>query len=101
MAFKVKTKSKAQKEREYYDLVALRVGNAQNFVGDNLYPARFGLGLEEGKDYEVLAYSDWADTFVPTVVKWRTGEVDDFSDEKKTREIISNLQIARFKEIEE
>jgi hypothetical protein len=33
-------------------------------------------------DYDVLAYSDWADEFVPTIVKDRkTGKVDDFTSE--------------------
>lgn len=37
-------------------------------------------GVEEGIHYECLAYTDWADTMVATVVKWRNGKVDDFSD---------------------
>lgn len=90
MAYKTKTKTKKQKQ-DYYELVAKRVENANNFVGSNIYPARYDLGLKEGEHYEVLAYTDWGDTFVPTIVKWKTGEVDDFSDEKRTRKIISNL----------
>jgi hypothetical protein len=36
--------------------------------------------MEEGKDYTTLAYSDWADMFIPTVIKWKNGKVDDFRD---------------------
>jgi hypothetical protein len=91
MAYKIKkTKEKLGKE-ENYKVMGVRTSNAQDFVGSNIYPARYDLGLKEGEHYEVLAYSLWADTFVPTIVKWKTGEVDDFSDEKRTREIISKL----------
>ncbi|MFH2111232.1 MAG: hypothetical protein ABIJ47_08250 [Candidatus Bathyarchaeota archaeon] len=40
----------------------------------------------EGKHYETLAYTDWCDTFVPTVVKWNHGAVDSFTDPAKSRE---------------
>ena len=40
--------------------------------------------VEEGKHYTVLAYTDWADTFVPTVVKWNHGEVDDLTSPEKS-----------------
>lgn len=36
--------------------------------------------LEEGTHYTVLAYTDWADMFVPTIVKWRHGPTDDLTD---------------------
>lgn len=36
--------------------------------------------LEEGTHYTVLAYTDWADMFVPTIVKWNHGPVDDLTD---------------------
>jgi len=36
--------------------------------------------LEEGTHYEVLAYTDWADIFVPTIVTWRHGPTDDLTD---------------------
>lgn len=42
--------------------------------------------VEEGKHYETLAYTDWGDTFVPTVIKWNHGAVDSFSDLRKSRE---------------
>ena len=35
---------------------------------------------QEGTHYEVLAYTDWADSFIPTVIKWNHGEVDDLTD---------------------
>jgi len=37
-------------------------------------------GLTEGEDYKVLAYTDWADLFIPTTVKWGNGNVDSFTD---------------------
>lgn len=40
--------------------------------------------LEEGTHYEVLAYTDWADVFVPTVVKWSNGKVDSLTDRKQS-----------------
>lgn len=42
--------------------------------------------VEEGKHYKVLAYTDWADQFIPTVIKWSHGEIDDFTDPQKSRE---------------
>jgi len=40
--------------------------------------------VKEGEHYSVLAYTDWADTFVPTVIKWNHGAVDDLSDRKRS-----------------
>lgn len=34
----------------------------------------------EGEHYTVLAYTDFADTFVPTIVRWKNGAVDDFTN---------------------
>jgi len=28
----------------------------------------------------VIAYTDWADTFIPTVIKWSDGTIDNFSN---------------------
>jgi hypothetical protein len=41
--------------------------------------------VEEGVHYEVLAYTDWADLFVPTIVEWKNGEQDRFTDPAVTR----------------
>lgn len=41
--------------------------------------------VSEGEHYEVLAYTDWADLFIPTVVRWANGEVDRFNDPAVTR----------------
>jgi hypothetical protein len=40
--------------------------------------------VEEGVHYTVLAYTDWADLFIPTVIKWAHGETDDFTEPGKT-----------------
>jgi len=52
---------------ELSDRVALakRLGMHPHLGGDGAF-AR----LEEGAHYEVVAYTDWADYFVPTVVQW-------------------------------
>jgi hypothetical protein len=42
--------------------------------------------VEEGVHYTTLAYTDWGDTFVPTVVKWNHGAVDSFTDPAKSME---------------
>ena len=40
--------------------------------------------LEEGNHYTVLAYTDHLDIFVPTIIKWSNGEVDDLSDRQES-----------------
>ncbi len=42
------------------------------------------LGMKEDVDYKVLAYSDWGDMLIPTIVKWSNGEVDDFTSATKS-----------------
>lgn len=37
-------------------------------------------GVTEGEHYDVLAYTDYADMFIPTVVHWQNGETDSFED---------------------
>lgn len=38
----------------------------------------------EGTHYKVLAYTDWADMFVPTVVEWANGETDRLTSREAT-----------------
>jgi hypothetical protein len=45
--------------------------------------------VDEGVHYTCLAYTDWADTFVATVVKWKNGKVDSFDN---LEESIKNAQ---------
>ncbi len=45
-----------------------------------LHPLQQDDTLEEGTHYEVLAYTEWADMFVPTVIKWRHGATDNLTD---------------------
>jgi len=42
--------------------------------------------LEEGTHYTVLAYTDWADLFIPTIVKWRHGPTDDPTDPETAKQ---------------
>jgi len=54
-------------------------------MGDRIdVSAQALLGMKEGVDYNVLAYTDWADMFIPTIVKWSDGSVDDFSSPAKS-----------------
>ena len=48
------------------------------------HPQQASRPVEESKHYTVLAYTDWADTMVPTVVKWNHGEVDDLTNPGKS-----------------
>lgn len=50
------------------------------------HPQQAKKPVEEGEHYEVLAYTDWGDALVPTVVKWSHGAVDSFTDPAKSRE---------------
>lgn len=45
-----------------------------------LHPLQQDTALEEGTHYDVLAYTDWADLFVPTIIKWRHGPTDNLTD---------------------
>jgi len=40
--------------------------------------------LEEGEHYKVLAYTDHLDIFVPTLVRWNNGTVDNLSDRQES-----------------
>jgi len=56
--------------------VAKRLGMHPQVSGDIEFSR-----LEEGVHYEVVAYTDWCDQFVPTVVCWHhTGDVDWLDD---------------------
>lgn len=60
-------------------------GGQHSDLGDrvhNFYDT--ALGLKEGRDFTVLAYSDYADTLVPTIVKWNNGEVDNFTNREES-----------------
>ncbi|QCC48113.1 hypothetical protein [Halobellus limi] len=53
--------------------------------------------IEEGVHYDVLAYTDWADLFIPTVVRWVNGETDMFKDpavtERNKRQSIQQVMM--------
>ena len=66
-----------------WDAVGKRIDVAYDAIG---HPQQATRPVEEGKHYETLAYTDWADTFVPTVVKWNHGAIDSFTDARKSRE---------------
>ena len=61
-------------QMEYWDYTGARVRRAREALA----------GKREGVDYIVLAYTDWADEFVPTIVQWKTGpkagQTDSFSE---------------------
>jgi DNA-directed RNA polymerase subunit RPC12/RpoP len=61
------------------------------------HPQQVSRPAEEGKHYTVLAYTDWADQFIPTVIQWNHGEVDDLSDMAKSKKNLekSYLHLAK------
>lgn len=66
--------------------VAKRLGMHPHLTGD----AEFS-GLTEGKHYEVVAYTDWSDYFVPTLVQWQhTNHADDLSEREQSVEAARN-----------
>lgn len=60
-----------------------RVKTSYEIIG---HPQQRPRPVEEGTHYEVLAYTDWADSLIPTVIEWCNGEVDDFTDPEKSRQ---------------
>jgi len=63
--------------------VGKRVDVSYDVLG---HPQQVSKPAEEGKHYTVLAYTDWADQFIPTVIKWNHGEVDDLTNLAKSQE---------------
>jgi len=60
-----------------------RVKTSYEVIG---HPQQRTRPVEEGKHYTVLAYTDWADSFIPTMIRWNHGELDDFTDLEKSRQ---------------
>lgn len=69
------------KTQSKWDEVGKRVNVSYDVLG---HPYHRTKPVEEGKHYTVLAYTDWADTFVPTVIQWNHGEVDSFTNPGKS-----------------
>jgi len=65
------------------DRISDRISTSYDVLG---HPQQAVRPVEEGKHYKVLAYTDWADQFIHTVIKWSHGEIDDFTDPQKSRE---------------
>jgi len=59
-----------------------RVNVSEDVLG---HPFSARKPVKEGVHYEVLAYTDWADTFVPTMVRWNHGALDDFRNPAQSR----------------
>ena len=78
---------------EKSSVTAKRIELAQRLFGSNIrsptqkHLINKGMRFIEGKDYVVLAYTDWGDEFYPTLVKWSSGEVDNLKNKKKTMNI--------------
>ena len=58
--------------------IASRIDVSYEVLGHVGHPAK-GVFPEEGKDYTTLAFTDWADDFQPTLIKWANGVLDDFT----------------------
>lgn len=52
------------------------IGHPHNFHESQ----RHKLDVHEGEHYSVIAHTDWADMFYPTVIQWISGEFDSFDD---------------------
>jgi hypothetical protein len=76
-----------------WEQVGERVNVSYTVLG---HPQQAEKPVEEGVHYEVLAYTDWADQFIPTVVKWSNGEVDDFTSVEKS---VENMDQARLRDL--
>jgi len=63
--------------------ISERVSTSYDIVG---HPQQASKPVEEGRHYKVLAYTDWADSLIPTVIKWNHGEVDNFTNPEKSRQ---------------
>lgn len=63
--------------------ISERVSTSYDILG---HPQQASKPVEEGRHYKVLAYTDWADSFIPTVIEWNHGEVDSFTDPEKSRQ---------------
>lgn len=73
--------------------LAKRLGMHPHLSGD----AEFSR-LEEGTHYDVVAYTDWADYFVPTMVQWlHTNHVDQLTDPDRSveaaREALEQVEV--------
>lgn len=66
-----------------WDEVESRVENSKEVLGHPMVDDESD--PVEGEHYEVLAHTDWADAFVPTIVEWANGEVDQFTDLEQSR----------------
>jgi len=68
----------------------IKTPRKQGDIGDRIdvsydvlgHPQQREKPVEEGNHYTVLAYTDWADQFIPTVIKWNHGEIDNFTDRR-------------------
>ena len=81
--------SRSRRQSNPWEGVGNRVRTSYEVLGhpqSTIKPAR------EGVHYKVLAYTDWGDQFIPTVIQWNHGEVDDLTDLGKSRK---NLEKAR------
>ena len=77
------SRSRTETKWDEVDAVGKRIDVSYDVLG---HPYHRVKPVEEAKHYETLAYTDWGDTFVPTVIKWNHGEVDSFTDLRKSRE---------------
>ena len=73
------SRSKSQTD---WDEVGKRVDTSYKVLG---HPQQVTRPAMEGKHYTVLAYTDWADQFIPTVIKWNHGAIDNLTNLSKSR----------------
>lgn len=66
-----------------WDEIEQRVTNSKDVLGHphNSHPSVPETPPAiEGEHYEVVAFTDWGDYLIPTIVEWENGETDQFTD---------------------
>lgn len=73
--------SRSRTQTDPWAGVGKRVNTSYEVLG---HPQSTYKPADEGVHYKVLAYTDWADQFIPTMIQWNHGEVDDLTDKDRS-----------------
>lgn len=88
----IKVESKPESQRKKYkkegQTMSDRITNLRDVLGDVPYRSS---EVKQGKHYSEVASSLWADEYLPTVIQWNHGAIDDFKDRNKSFE---NMKLA-------
>jgi len=78
-----KPESKRKKYKKEGKTMSDRITNLRDVLGNVPYGSS---NAKQGIHYKELASSLWADEYLPTVIEWNHGAVDDFTDRDKSFE---------------